>query len=47
MVYGREQYNSLVLGLMNVLTRLVKQRVAPSETDFSAEDKINDYDNEN
>jgi hypothetical protein len=40
MAYGREQYNSLVLGLMNRLPGLVKQQVAPSETDFSADDKI-------
>ncbi len=30
----REQYSSLVLGLMNRLPGLVKQEVAPSETDF-------------
>jgi hypothetical protein len=36
MTYGREQYDSLVLGLINGLPWLVKQQVAPWETDFSA-----------
>ncbi len=36
MANGREQYSSLVLGLMNGLPGLVKQQVAPLETDFSA-----------
>jgi hypothetical protein len=42
MIHGREQYNSLVLGLMNGLpgSGLVKQQSAPSKTDFSAHDKI-------
>ena len=42
LIHGREQYNSLVLGLMNGLpgSGLVKQQSAPSKTDFSAHDKI-------
>ncbi len=39
-MYGREQYNYLVLGLMNGLPGLVKQQVAPLETDFFADDEI-------
>ena len=47
MVYRREQYNSMVLRLMNGLPGLVKQYVAQSKAGTIAEDGINDNDNDN